>query len=230
MGKRDYYSRSVVAETYDAMRFGGKSGKYVDNREIEIVKNLVGKTGLLLDVATGTGRFAIALKDSCDIIVASDYSKEMLIQAKKKCVLPYVRADAFKLPFSDDTFDTAITIRFLLHYEDFRNILRELIRVTKPGGYVIFDTYSWSPQTAPIIARTFDGRVYIHRESDIMDFAEKENLELVEKTSAFLFSPTLYRYIPFPVVRMLDALERSISPSMKVRTFWKFRVKKQQEH
>lgn len=224
MGKREYYSRKDIARTYDSIRFGGRSGKYVDKREIEIVKRLIGDIeGKILDVATGTGRFAISVDNEKRMVVASDFSLEMLRQAKKKKPLYYIRADAFNLPFPDNCFNVSMSLRFLLHYEDFESILSELVRVTCPGGYIIFDTYAWSPQTSPIFSKTFDGKVYIHEDRDIIEFAKKNNIIFEKKEKAFLFSPTIYRFIPYPGIIFLHWLESRISDGYRVRTFWKFK-------
>ena len=62
--------------------------------------------------------------------------------------LPFTAGDATRLPFADDTFD-AVTISFGL-----RNIvdpdagLREMLRVTRPGGRLVvceFSSPTWSP-------------------------------------------------------------------------------------
>ena len=62
--------------------------------------------------------------------------------------LPFVAGDATRLPFADDSFD-AVTISFGL-----RNVvdpdagLREMLRVTKPGGRLVvceFSAPTWGP-------------------------------------------------------------------------------------
>ena len=57
-----------------------------------------------------------------------------------------VLADAFQLPFRDDAFEAVVTLRLLFHYAEVEPIVREMARVCKPGGVVIFDTASWSPR------------------------------------------------------------------------------------
>lgn len=91
---------------------------------------------LCLDVASGTGDFAVSVTKTGADVVAADMTPEMLQVAFRR--LPHLKAvvaDAFVLPFADATFD-AITIGFGLRHsrEDLPLLLAELRRVLKPGG------------------------------------------------------------------------------------------------
>ena len=89
----------------------------------------------MLDLAAGTGTssqpFADAAPRSCRATSRSGCSRSASASGRG---LPFAAGDATLLPFADETFD-AVTISFGL-----RNIvdpiagLRELLRVTKPGG------------------------------------------------------------------------------------------------
>ncbi|MGO1949698.1 MAG: demethylmenaquinone methyltransferase [Mycobacteriaceae bacterium] len=87
----------------------------------------------VLDLAAGTAVSTVELSGSGAWCVACDFSPGMLAAGKERDV-PKVCGDGMALPFGDDTFD-AVTISFGL-----RNIvdpaagLREMARVTKPGG------------------------------------------------------------------------------------------------
>lgn len=104
---------------------------------------------LVLDLAAGTGTSSQPFLDRGARVVPCDFSIGMLAVGKRaKPHLPFVAGDGTKLPFADDTFDAA-TISFGL-----RNIvdpdagLRELLRVTKPGGRLVvceFSSPTWSP-------------------------------------------------------------------------------------
>jgi demethylmenaquinone methyltransferase/2-methoxy-6-polyprenyl-1,4-benzoquinol methylase len=62
--------------------------------------------------------------------------------------LPFVAGDGMRLPFADGTFD-AVTISFgLRNIHDPLEGLRELLRVTRPGGRVVvceFSRPAWKP-------------------------------------------------------------------------------------
>jgi demethylmenaquinone methyltransferase/2-methoxy-6-polyprenyl-1,4-benzoquinol methylase len=103
----------------------------------------------VLDLAAGTGTSSQPFLDRGATVVPCDFSVGMLQVGKRaKPHLPFVAGDGTRLPFADDTFD-AVTISFGL-----RNIvdpdagLRELLRVTRPGGRLVvceFSSPTWTP-------------------------------------------------------------------------------------
>lgn len=104
---------------------------------------------VVLDLAAGTGTSSQPFRDRGATVVPCDFSVGMLRVGKRaKPHLPFVAGDGTRLPFADGTFD-AVTISFGL-----RNIvdpdagLRELRRVTKPGGRIVvceFSSPTWAP-------------------------------------------------------------------------------------
>jgi demethylmenaquinone methyltransferase / 2-methoxy-6-polyprenyl-1,4-benzoquinol methylase len=94
----------------------------------------------VLDVATGTGLVARALKlrYGCRI-VGLDQSEQMLSRARPLVGPVYeqvVRGEAERLPFADGEFD-ALTFTYLLRYvDDPAATMRELARVVRPGGRI----------------------------------------------------------------------------------------------
>jgi demethylmenaquinone methyltransferase/2-methoxy-6-polyprenyl-1,4-benzoquinol methylase len=103
----------------------------------------------ILDLAAGTGTSSQPFADRGATVVPCDFSVGMLRVGKRaRPHLPFVAGDGTRLPFDDDTFD-AVTISFGL-----RNIvdpdagLRELLRVTRPGGRLVvceFSSPTWAP-------------------------------------------------------------------------------------
>ena len=138
-----------VAARYDLTNDVLSMGQ--DRRWRKIVLDAVDpKPGeLVLDLAAGTGTSSQPFADRGATVVPCDFSVGMLAVGKRaKPHLPFVAGDGTKLPFPDNTFD-AVTISFGL-----RNIvdpdagLRELLRVTKPGGRVVvceFSSPTWGP-------------------------------------------------------------------------------------
>lgn len=95
----------------------------------------------VLDVATGTGDSAIALKKSGAVrIVGVDISAQMLKVAKAKpnaAGIEFVEADGEQLPFEDCCFDV-VTIAFgIRNFEQRRRGLQEMRRVLKQSGTLI---------------------------------------------------------------------------------------------
>jgi demethylmenaquinone methyltransferase/2-methoxy-6-polyprenyl-1,4-benzoquinol methylase len=91
----------------------------------------------VLDLAAGTGVSTVELARSGARPIACDFSLGMLqagwARPERKLV-PFVAGDALHLPFADGVFD-AVTISFgLRNVADVPRALRELARVTRPGG------------------------------------------------------------------------------------------------
>ncbi|HEY8861758.1 MAG TPA: class I SAM-dependent methyltransferase, partial [Candidatus Limnocylindria bacterium] len=105
-----------------------------------LVASIDAKRGeLVLDVATGTGMVAAALREryACRVI-GLDQSADMLAAARDRNGLftGLVRARAEDLPFGDASFDH-VTFTYLLRYvDDPAATLRELARVLRPGGHL----------------------------------------------------------------------------------------------
>ncbi|MFE9885360.1 demethylmenaquinone methyltransferase [Streptomyces scopuliridis] len=103
----------------------------------------------VLDLAAGTATSSMSLAATGAYVVPCDFSQGMLRQGKKRHPwMPFTAGDATKLPFADGVFD-AVTISFgLRNVQDTDLALRELYRVTKPGGRVVICEFShptWAP-------------------------------------------------------------------------------------
>jgi demethylmenaquinone methyltransferase/2-methoxy-6-polyprenyl-1,4-benzoquinol methylase len=95
----------------------------------------------VLDLAAGTGVSTVELGRSGAWCVATDFSKGMLRAGLSRGV-PMVAGDAMALPYADASFDAA-TISFgLRNVSDFDAGLREIARVTKPGGRLVVSEFS----------------------------------------------------------------------------------------
>lgn len=101
----------------------------------------IGPGDMVLDLAAGTAVSTVELGRSGAWCVACDFSVGMLAAGASRPV-PKVAGDATKLPFPDDTFD-AVTISFgLRNVVDHEAGLREMARVTKPGGRLVVCEFS----------------------------------------------------------------------------------------
>ncbi|MEU0545956.1 demethylmenaquinone methyltransferase [Nocardia sp. NPDC005978] len=95
----------------------------------------------LLDLAAGTGVSTLELSKSGAWCVAADFSQGMLAAGRFRNV-PMVAGDAMALPFADESFD-AVTISYgLRNVADPDLALREMLRVTKPGGRLVVAEFS----------------------------------------------------------------------------------------
>ena len=112
---------------------------------------------IILDVATGTGDFAIeSLKTGAQKVIGVDISEEMLVvgRAKIKALgvdhrIVLQKGDSEELKFSDNLFD-AVTIAFgVRNFENLSKGIEELFRVLKPGAIVCILEFS-KPKSFPV--------------------------------------------------------------------------------
>lgn len=116
---------------------------------------------LILDVATGSGDLALALRSALpqSRIIGVDFCAPMIAVAQQRGLYDLLVADALHLPFRDATFD-ALTIGYgLRNVADWSAALREFSRVLKPGGQLVVLDFSLPSQ------RHFRAlyRFYLHR-------------------------------------------------------------------
>ena len=103
----------------------------------------------ILDLAAGTGTSSEPFAAAGATVVPCDFSLGMLAVGKaRRPELPFLAGDGLRLPFADGVFD-AVTISFgLRNIHDPDAGLRELLRVTRPGGRIVVCEFShpcWRP-------------------------------------------------------------------------------------
>ncbi len=163
----------------------------------------------VLDVATGTGDFAIMSYDLLkpEKITGIDISDGMLEIGRKKIVsagletnIELVHGDSEAMDFTDNSFD-AVTVAFgVRNFENIEKGLSEIYRVLKPGGklvivectkptlpiikqlYFFYMKYI-TPKIGKIIAKNNDAYKYLN--NSILQFPEKENFIYILKKTAY---------------------------------------------
>jgi demethylmenaquinone methyltransferase / 2-methoxy-6-polyprenyl-1,4-benzoquinol methylase len=105
---------------------------------------------LILDVATGTGDFAIeALALNPDRVIGVDISSGMLEVGREKLRkrklddrIELISGDSENLPFKDNSYDAVIVAFGVRNFENLSAGLGEMLRVLKPGGMVVILEFS----------------------------------------------------------------------------------------
>jgi len=94
---------------------------------------------VVLDLAAGTGDFSLMVGQRYPgaRAVAVDLTERMLQLAQRRGVLYTVCGDAGRLPFPDASFDCVFVGYGLRNFPDLAGALREIARVTKPGGQFV---------------------------------------------------------------------------------------------
>ena len=150
----------------------------------------IGPGDKVLDLAAGTAVSTVELAGSGAWCVAADFSVGMLAAGQARAV-PKVAGDATRLPFADEVFD-AVTISFgLRNVVDHEAGLREMARVTRPGGRLVVCEFStptnglfatvykeYLMQALPRIARTVSSNpeAYVYLAESIRAWPDQEQL------------------------------------------------------
>lgn len=185
---------------------------------------------LVLDIATGTGDFAIGMmheQPSIQRIEGIDISEEMLRLAKEKIRTEGLenriflhKGDATDLPFEDNRFE-AVTIAFGLRNVDHINIaLREAHRVlkhespivilelTEPSNMLMRACYKlYAHGILPTIGRLFSGdnKAYNYLPESIGDVPQR--YQLVDEMTKAGFREAFFRSLPMGVAAIYVGLK-----------------------
>ncbi|MFC5721936.1 demethylmenaquinone methyltransferase [Streptomyces gamaensis] len=146
----------------------------------------------VLDLAAGTGTSSMPFAAAGAYVVPCDFSVGMLREGRKRQPwMPFAAGDATRLPFADGVFDT-VTISFgLRNVRETDAALREMLRVTRPGGRVViceFSTPAWAPfrtvyseylmRALPPVARAVSSNpdAYVYLAESIRDWPDQPAL------------------------------------------------------
>jgi len=163
---------------------------------------------IMMDMATGTGDFAIDAADRMPLekLVALDLSEEMLAIGKQKIkkekhqVIEFVKGDSENLAYENDTFD-AMTAGFgVRNFENLEKGLAEMYRVLKPGAPLVILEISqpdnkflkaffsiYFKGILPLVGRLFskDHRAYTYLPESVEVFPKGEAFENILKKVGF---------------------------------------------
>lgn len=172
------YQREDVAKTFDKERDEFLHQKYKHKVESNILRRVLEKLKSnkkikVLDVACGTGRMLpVVLEYNVDY-TGLDMSKSMTKYLKEKAKkmnkekdVKLVIGDATKIPFKDETFDFVFSYHLTWHLpeETQKKMILEMQRVTRDGGYFVFDilnkNFIWEKIKSALQIKKLEG---IHR-------------------------------------------------------------------
>ncbi len=153
----------VIAPAYDFMNRAMTLGIDIWWRQLAVKRLKRLKPATILDVATGTGDFAIQLNNALQPqhITGIDLSEGMLAEARRKIkkkgledVITFKQDDCMALHMDDATVD-AVTVAFgVRNFENLQQGYQEMARVLKPGGMLC--VLELSTPTNPLIRWFYD--------------------------------------------------------------------------
>lgn len=142
-----------VSSMYNDIRLDSKDdfSMTLDN----ILSACQGKTGTLLDIGCGTGKYGEALEKYGFIVTGIDKSPDQIQEAQK--VINALIGDVCQLPFEDNSYDVCIMIIMIHHLCKDKRIqaFKEVYRVLKPNGVLIIKTASHEDLEYRISSRFF---------------------------------------------------------------------------
>lgn len=128
-----------AAEIYDRdfvpALFGQFAPVLVDTARIDAGERV-------LDIGCGTGIAALAAAGRGATATGIDINAGMLAVARRKAPdLSWIEAPAEDLPFAEGAFDVVLCQFALMFFADRTRALREMARVTRPGGRIALATW-----------------------------------------------------------------------------------------
>lgn len=139
-----------ISPKYDLLNHLLSAGVDIYWRKKAISKLKAARPKLILDVATGTGDFAVeALSLQPDKVIGVDISDGMLDIARQKIReknledrITLMRGDSEKLPFQENMFDAVIVAFGVRNFENLEKGMTDMLRVLKPGGQAVILEFS----------------------------------------------------------------------------------------
>jgi ubiquinone/menaquinone biosynthesis C-methylase UbiE len=200
--------------TYERERGAGYH-RMLDDLEMRVVAPLA--TGRrVLEVGCGTGLILSRLAQHADSAWGVDVSDGMVRVAKQRG-LSVVLGSVTDLPFADASFDLVCSFKVLAHVPDIGRALREIARVTKPGGQMVLEFYN--PLSLRYLAKRIAGPQPISEGRDESDIYTRwdapyvlprilpPNVELEGLRGVRVFTPAAFVHkLPF-VSRALRVAE-----------------------
>jgi SAM-dependent methyltransferase len=213
-GDLDAFAASYEDEIRRSISFAGQEHEFYvkakAQRLIGLGERHLGDLGEAeaLDVGCGIGLIDRFLVDRIPRLHGTDISPEMIARAEETNPrVRYEQCEPHRLPYPDEQFDLVFAFCVLHHIEvaDRPDFVRELQRVTRPGGLlVLLEHNPWNPLTRLAVRWCrFDEDVRLLPRREVRRLAAGAELDVVE--AAYLF------FTPWGG-RFFARLDRSLAP------------------
>jgi SAM-dependent methyltransferase len=160
----------------------------------------------IFDMGCGPGNMLGRLQGHGDAY-GSDFSLDALAFARSKGFRYLLSGDSTALPFTSAAFDCVVALDVLEHIEDDRAALREIARVTRPGGVFLFAVPAF-----PALWRHHDVMYGHFRRYRRADFVAR-----VQSAGLAVESCRFFKCAFFPALLLLAKLERLLAPVRQPR-------------
>jgi ubiquinone/menaquinone biosynthesis C-methylase UbiE len=222
----------IVTSSDDyASRFAGPVGEWMLGVQESIVASWVGrmKPRSVLDVGGGHGQLAIPLsKAGWNVtVLGSDASCSRRIQSEVDAGrIKFVVGNVISLPFPDRSFDAVISIRLLPHCGLWRELIKELCRVSSSAVIVDYPTTQGLNALAPMffgMKKKLEGNTRAWKDfthAEVFSEFHKQGFRLDERVGQFFLPMVFHRSLKCRAIsksvegvcRVLDLTRRWGSP------------------
>ena len=127
---------NTIGNNYNTTR---QADPYILNKLIELLDPQ--PDNIYLDLGCGTGNYTIGLTNKGITIYGVDPSEKMLGEAgNRNKSIQWLHGSAEQIPAVDQSFDGIVATLTLHHWTNIAEAFKEIYRVLKPGGKIIFFT------------------------------------------------------------------------------------------
>ena len=198
-----------IAPTYDKLNHMLSLG--IDRRWRRKAVDALGKFNpqQILDIATGTGDFALLLAKRIkpQHITGADISEGMMAVGREKVkqeglqdTISFEKEDCTKLSFPDGSFDAVTSAYGVRNFHDLDAGLREMQRVLRPGGHLLIVELTSPPRfpmkqlfwvyahvVMPLLGRliSHDDSAYTYLPASMEAFPQPEQMEGILRRAGF---------------------------------------------
>lgn len=118
----------------------------------DLIEKVVATGDKILDVGCGSGASTKVISKRIRDVVGLDVSQKFMSRTKtKNRGIDFVAANAEEVPFRDCSFGVVASNSFIEHVPDVKAVIDELLRITKPGGYIVFHGPNLLSPITPIV-------------------------------------------------------------------------------
>jgi ubiquinone/menaquinone biosynthesis C-methylase UbiE len=214
---RERYAKG--AADYDARRTDNPRGALLFTNEVRVFTDLIRKCGEvsnILELGAGTGKFTLPLLEMGLSVTATDVNQEMIdllksrideAGASERCQTEL--ADIFALQYPDSHFDLVYCVHVIprfLSIDDQRAAIKEIGRVLKPGGKLVFD---FRNATSP---PNLFHKGHSATLSQVKEMLNEAGLRLIESRGArVLMTRTLLNAMPMLMAKGIARMDRKLA-------------------
>ena len=195
----NFYDRWVLPSVLDLVMRQHQLAKY--RREV-----VAAASGRVLEVGVGSGLNFPLYGKQVEIVFGIDPSPRLLAIARRRAAAAGIHADllqgsATAIPLADKTVDTVVMTWTLCSIPDPLTALREMRRVLKPGGKLLFVEHGLSPEPKverwqhrlTPVWRHIAGGCHLDRKMD--DLIRSTGFDLTELRTEYAQGPRMMTYM-----------------------------------